>query len=195
MYLDKSKAYIQDIIKKKGMKEFEIYNEIDNRKISSLENELRIINIIFSLISFFIVLIKYNIKIKILILDGLLSKYDSFFSSGLVCKFLIEIVINLIFIPPGLNKVIYQTRMNIVYVYNINNIILVFTLLKLYNCVKVILHFSRFHLKISQTICRSHNVQTGLFFVVKSEKLIHIKSSKQLLYNSKNNSLYSFMFV
>ena len=169
IYLDKSKEYLHDIMKQKGLKEYEVYNEINKRKISSIENNLRIINILFYIISIIVVLIKYNIKIKILILDGLLSKYDSFFSSGLVCKFLIDLIINSIYFPPGVNETIYGTRMNIVYVYGINNIILVTNLFKIYNCIKVVLHFSRFHLKISQTICKSHNVQTGLFFVIKSE--------------------------
>ena len=169
IYLDKSKEYLHDIMKQKGLKEYEVYNEINKRKISSIENNLRIINILFCIISIIVVLIKYNIKIKILILDGLLSKYDSFFSSGLVCKFLIDLVINSIFFFPGVNETIYGTSMNIVYVYGINNIFLVTNLFKIYNCIKVVLHFSRFHLKISQTICKSHNVQTGLFFVIKSE--------------------------
>ena len=169
IYLDKSKEYLHDIMKQKGLKEYEVYNEINKRKISSIENNLRIINILFCIISIIVVLIKYNIKIKILILDGLLSKYDSFFSSGLVCKFLIDLIINSIYFPPGVNETIYGTRMNIVYVYGINNIFLVTNLFKIYNCIKVVLHFSRFHLKISQTICKSHNVQTGLFFVIKSE--------------------------
>ena len=169
IYLDKSKEYIHNIIKQKGIQEYEIYNEINKRKITSIENNLRIIIIIISIISIIVVLIKYNIKIKILILDGLLSKYDSFFSSGLVCKFLIDLIINSIYFPPGVNETIYGTRMNIVYVYGINNIFLVTNLFKIYNCIKVVLHFSRFHLKISQTICKSHNVQTGLFFVIKSE--------------------------
>jgi len=169
IYLDKSKEYIHDIMKQKEIKEYELYNEINKRKISSIENNLRIINIIICIISIIVVLIKYNIKIKILILDGLLSKYDSFFSSGLVCKFLIELFINSVFFSPNVNGIIYGTRMNIVYVYSVNSILLVFILFKIYNCIKVVLYFSRFHLKISQTICKSHNVQSGLFFVIKSE--------------------------
>ena len=169
IYLDKSKEYIHNIIKQKGIQEYEIYNEINKRKITSIENNLRIINIFISIILMTVLIIKYNIKIKILILDGMLSKYDTFFSSGLVCKFLIELIINSIFYSPSVNFIIYGTRMNIVYVYGLNNILLVFNLLKIYNCIKVVLYFSRFHLKISQTICKSHNVQSGLFFVIKSE--------------------------
>ena len=169
IYLDKSKEYIHEVMKQKGINEYEIYNEINKRKISSIENNLRIINIIICIALMTVLIIKYNIKIKLLILDGMLSKYDNFFSSGLVCKFLFELVINSIFYPPNVNSITYGTRMNVVYVYGLNNILLVFNLLKIYNCIKVVLYFSRFHLKISQTICKSHNVQSGLFFVIKSE--------------------------
>ena len=169
IYLDKTKEYIHDVMKQKGINEYEIYNEINKRKISSIENNLRIINIFICIALMTVLIIKYNIKIKILILDGILSKYDNFFSSGLVCKFLFELLINSIFYSPNVNSIKYGTRMNVVYVYGLNNILLVFNLLKIYNCIKVVLYFSRFHLKISQTICKSHNVQSGLFFVIKSE--------------------------
>ena len=112
IYLDKTKEYIHEVMKQKGINEYEIYNEINKRKISSIENNLRIINIIICIALMTVLIIKYNIKIKILILDGILSKYDNFFSSGLVCKFLFELLINSIFYSPNVNSIKYGTRMN-----------------------------------------------------------------------------------
>ena len=179
LYASNSLKFLNNKIEelKKEVWTFEILKQIKDRKISETENTLRTFNIIISSISCVILIFKYNYQIYISKLDKRISEYDGLFSSRLIFWLILECVITIIFYPPYLNIVFFGNRINIVYAYSLNAIFLPLNAIKLYNVFRLIMLFSRYNTRISQTICQSHKTSSGITFVIKSE----INSKKLLI--------------
>ncbi len=171
LYSSNSLKYINDKNEKIGKKiwTIELLKTLEKREISKNENFFRVLNIITSVLSCMILIIKYYYHIIIYKIDKKISEYDGLFSSGLYKWLLLECIISLIFFPPNLNIVYVHLRINIVCVYSLNTIFLPFNGLKLYNVFRLIMLLSRYNTRISQTICQSHKTVSGIIFVIKSE--------------------------
>ena len=171
LYSSKSLKYINDKMEKLKRETWtiELVKTLEKRKISQNENFFRVLNIITSVLSCIILIIKYYFNIIIYKIDKKISDYDGLFSSGLYKWLILECIISLIFFPPNLNIVYVYLRINIVCVYSLNTIFLPFNGLKLYNVFRLIMLLSRYNTRISQTICQSHKTVSGIVFVIKSE--------------------------
>ena len=171
IYSTKSLDYLNNIMKNLELEtwNFEMIQQLEYRKISYSENFFRILNSITSIISCITLIIKYNLQLCIAKIDKKLSEYDNLFSSRLIIWLFLECLISIISFPPNLNIVFCGIRINIVYAYGLNRIFLPLNALKLYNVFRLIMLFSRYNTKISQTICQSYKTASGISFVIKSE--------------------------
>ena len=127
---------------KKEVWSFELLKQIKDRKISETENTLRTFNIIISSISCIILIFKYNYQIYISKLDKRISEYDGLFSSRLILWLILKCFITIIFYPPYLNIIFFGNRINKVYAYSLNTILLSLNAIKLYNIFRLIMIFS-----------------------------------------------------
>ncbi len=148
---------------------YEIILDLKNRKITKSENFLRVLNFIVSIIACLILIIKYNYQLYAYKIDKKISDYDNLFSSGLIIWLLLECIVTLIFFPPNLNIIFSGIRLNVIYAYSLNAIFLPLNSLKLYNVFRLVMIVSRYNTRVSQTICQSYKIESGLNFVIKSE--------------------------
>jgi len=171
IYINNSRSYVKDLCTEKHLLDncYIVFEQINKRKITKIENSLRILNLICCIICILFVNLKFRIYILNLRLEQKISKFGGLREAGYLKIFFLENLINIIFYPPRLNNIIYGKKLKTVYVYSYNSIFLFFSYFKLYNLLIVLMHLSRFNTKISQTICKSHKVKPGLYFVIKSE--------------------------
>ena len=171
LYSSKSLNYLNKIMKSLEQETwtFEMIQQLEHRKISDSENFFRILNLIISIISCITLIIKYNLQLYIAQIDKIISEYDNLFTSRLIIWLLLECLISIICFPPHLNIVYCGIRINIVYAYSLNRIFLPLNALKLYNVFRLIMLFSRYNTRVSQTICQSYKTVSGISFVIKSE--------------------------
>ena len=80
---------------------------------------------------------------------------------------IISCFINLIFYPPGLNKVLIRNNKNVINVYSLNSIFLVFTFLKLINIYRAIIHLSPLNSLVYKTICNSKMIKMDFLFMLR----------------------------
>ena len=173
IYINNSRNYIKDLCAEKNLyinnKCYLLFKHINKRKITKIENSLRVLNLICCIICCLFVNLKFKIFILNLRLEQKISKFGGLKEAGYIYIYVLENLINIIFYPPRLNNIIYGKKLTTVYVYSLNSIFLSFSYFKLYNLLILLMHLSRFNTKISQTICKSHKVKPGLYFVIKSE--------------------------
>ena len=173
IYINNSRNYIKNLCEEKKLYLsdgcFLLFKHVNKRKITKIENSLRILNLICCIICCLFVNLKFRIYILNLRLEQKISKFGGLKEAGFINIYILENLINIIFYPPHLNNIIYGKKLKTVYVYSLNSIFLSLSYLKLYNLLIVLMHLSRFNTKISQTICKSHKVKPGLYFVIKSE--------------------------
>ena len=173
IYINNSRNYVKDLCAEKKLytnnKCYLLFKHINKRKITKIENSLRVLNLICCIICCLFVNLKFKIFILNLRLEQKISKFGGLKEAGYIYIYVLENLINIIFYPPRLNNIIYGKKLTTVYVYSLNSIFLSFSYFKLYNLLILLMHLSRFNTKISQTICKSHKVKPGLYFVIKSE--------------------------
>ena len=173
IYINNSRNYIKDLCTETQFyinnNCYTLFKQLNKRKITKIENSLRILNLFCCIICCLFVNLKFRVYILNLRLEQKISKFGGIKEAGYLKFFIIENLINIIFYPPGLNNIIYGKKNKTVYVYSFNSLFLFFSYFKLYNLLIVLMHLSRFNTKISQTICKSHKVKPGLYFVIKSE--------------------------
>ncbi len=171
LYSSKSLDYLNKIMTSLEQESwtFEMIQQLEHRKISDSENFFRILNLIISILSCIPLIIKYNLQLYIAKMDKKVSEYDNLFSSRLIIWLFLECLISIICFLPHLNIVYCCIRIYIVYAYSLNRIFLPLNALKLYNVFRLIMLFSRYNTKVSQTICQSYKTTSGISFVVKSE--------------------------
>ena len=176
-YINKTRIYLKnkynisltDLTKE----QFEILHYhssyLENRKISTIENIFRYINMISSLMCCYILFRKYKIQLYLFKLDKKISEYDNLFSTGKWKNLLLESIICLICVPPYINKIYCFSQLTIRYFYSLNSLMFPFTLVKLYNIGRLYFILSKYNTKLSKTICQTHNISSGLFFTIKLE--------------------------
>ena len=76
-------------------------------------------------------------------------------------------IINLIFYPPSLNKVFIKKNKQVINVYSLNSIILIFTFLKLINFYRVIVYLSPLNELVNKAICKENIVKMDFKFMLK----------------------------
>ena len=82
-------------------------------------------------------------------------------------KAIITCIINLICFPPSVNKVYITIKNDFVFVYSLNSIILIFTMLKFINIIRAIVHLSPLNKLIYKTICNSKMVKMDFLFMLR----------------------------
>ena len=173
IYINNSRNYIKNLCEEKKLyinnECYLLFKHLNKRKITKIENSLRVLNLICCIICCLFVNLKFRIFILNLRLEQKISKFGGLKEAGYIYFYILENLINIIFYPPRLNNIIYGKKLKTVYVYSLNSIFLSFSYFKLYNLLILLMHLSRFNTKISQTICKSHKVKPGLYFVIKSE--------------------------
>ena len=80
---------------------------------------------------------------------------------------ILSCIINMVFYPPFLNKVFIKKNKQVINVYSLNSIILIFTFLKLINFYRVIVHLSPLNEIINKAICKEKMVQMDFIFMLK----------------------------
>ncbi len=169
-YISKSLDFINLIMKEdQNTMNFDILKKIGERKISLFENILRIINLIISVITIFILMIKYNSQLYFEKKEEREAENKTIFSSKMSFYLLLECIISILVYLPNCNNVYYVTVYDNVYVISLNSIFLLFHVIKLYNIFRLIRAFSKFNSRISKTICESHKIESGFNFIIKSE--------------------------
>ena len=179
IYIKKTRKYIKPYIKDNVL-DINSLKKIGKRKISNIENYIRILNGILSIILCIIVLIKYQYYLIGEKLNKRISEYDGFNSAGYTINIIIECIICIIFYPPFLNITYYGKSINTVFVYSLNSILLSFNILKGYNLVLLIILQSRYNSNISKTICENYNIEPDAKFIVRSE--INAKMLRNIFY-------------
>ena len=203
IYNKKSLEYLENDENKSILLQSKIlyYKLIEKRKISEEENQLRVLNIISSLISSFLVfkihfnkkkfmkqidkrnleLLNYNNyygyrkrkkNLKGLKSFKIMSNNDGLTKNKLLAKkdiieIIINCIINLIFYPPYINKVFIIKNRNIIHVYSLNSIFLIFTFFKLINFYQAILRLSPINNTIYMAIFRSRMIKIDFLFLLR----------------------------
>ena len=167
------------------------YNElyiIGQRTINPNENIARTLNGIFSFIcvimTIFIFWAKFNFnkkeEAKILNrrnknINANLNFIHEFIYSNIgttqkasVSKLLLRSIINIIFYPPKMNYVYYSYSNNILCIYPINTVFLLFSSLKLYNIYRCIFYFYPITTTLGKTLCQKNNVKLNVKFMFKT---------------------------
>ena len=167
IYASKSLYFLNEKINEnEGIQSYEILKQLKNRLITKNENILRIINIIISILSIVILIIKYKYQLFLGKKEERIPDNKSLISS----KYLIlECLIYLLIYPPCLNIVFTGVTFDNIYALSLNSIIFFFHIIKLYNIVRLIRAFSIFNTRISKTICETYKIELGLYFIIKSE--------------------------
>ena len=80
---------------------------------------------------------------------------------------ILSCIINLIFYPPLLNKVFIKKHNQVINVYSLNSIILIFTFLKLINFYRVIVYLSPLNKIVNKAICKEKIVKMDFMFMLK----------------------------
>ena len=168
IYIKKTRKYLNDLLNEK-IPQIKAIELLSNRKISSIENYLRFMNGIISLIISITVIIKYYFILIGEKLNKKLSEYDGFISAGYIKYIFLEFIVCLIFYPPFLNKIYYGTKITTVFAYSLNSIILPLNILKGYNFILLLMLQSRYNSNISKTICESYKVESDSKFIIRSE--------------------------
>ena len=170
---------------------YDKFYEIKNRKISSSENFVRILNGIFSFICFLMTICifysKYSFHKKER--KKFLSRrnkntnfqlsliYD--FSNNInnqiklnpnfsLSKNAFRLLINILFYPPNVNYIYHSNFNDISFVYPFNSFILLLTSIKLYNIYRGIFYFLPVTGTLGKTICQRNNVNLNVKFMFRT---------------------------
>ena len=179
IYIKKTRKYIKPYIKD-NIYDINSLKKIGKRKISNLENFIRSLNGILSIILCIIVIIKYKFYLIGEKINKRISEYDGFKSAGYTINIILECIICIIFYPPFLNFTYYGKSINTVFVYSLNSILLPFNILKGYNLFFLIILQSRYNSNISKTICENYKVEPDKKFIIRSE--INTKMLRNIFY-------------
>ena len=191
----------------------ESYYCINNRKISSKENNIRICNGIFSIICTLIIIIIYyirnnSIEKKNYKKEYLKKMFNKFYSRQrkkyldknktkseedriknqkiIVVDFnqekdlkdeestiydknitIIICILNIIFYPPYVNKAFIGQYNQIIYIYSLNSIFLIISLIKISNIYKALFYFSSINNSFNKAICKSNLIILNFSFMFK----------------------------
>ncbi len=170
-YLEKKYNFkIEEILFKDNKEDISyFYKLIEKRKISTIENVFRCINVISALISFIIITFKYYYNIGLLKMDKKISEYNTFYSSGIFHYYVIECIINLISYPPKINKVFEMSSHTVRYLYSLNSFFLILSFLKMYNIFRIFLMASKYSSKMSEAICQTYKTNYNVLFILRAE--------------------------
>ena len=171
MFLNRTDDYINKYMKEKQIeqKTLEVYKQMDKRDLDIEENVVRFLNLFVSLSATILLVLRYYTEIEMYKKEKKLSEYDGLVSSGLLPYLIVECVICIFFYPPFVNKCIAGSHETIIYVYSLNSIFSIFSFIKIYLIMRVILYSSRYYTKISQAICKNHKITPGFQFILKCE--------------------------
>ena len=171
IYISKSRKFLEKQLKEIGLSfpNLDTLHTLKDRKISYIENIIRLINGGTSITCCIILFIKYQCHLSCGKLDKRLSEYDGLFSSRLICGLFLECLISIIFYPPDINIVFCGFSIKNIYAISLNCFILPLNMLKSYNVFRMLIIHSKYNSKISRTICQSYKVIGGAKFSIKSE--------------------------
>ena len=115
---------------------------------------------------------RYNKKIKDNDRIRITSINDDFIPTKKISKneliiTIISFFINLISYPPGLNKVLIGQNNDVISAYSLNTVFLIFSLLKLINIYRAIIHLSPLNNLIYKTICNSKMIKMDFLFMLR----------------------------
>jgi len=102
-YINNSRKYIKDLCSEKKLfylNCYSLFKNINKRKITKIENSLRILNLICSVICCIFVNLKFRIYILNLRLEQKISKFGGLKEAGYLTNYFIQNIINLIFKSP-----------------------------------------------------------------------------------------------
>ena len=102
--------------------------------------------------------------IKLILNENSNNNYEK---KGEIIFLVINCVISLIFFPPKVNKVFIGIQHNIIYVYSLNSIFLVVSILKIINIYKAVFYLFPFNNLLYKTICSSNMVKMDFKFMFK----------------------------
>ena len=101
---------------------------------------------------------------------GILEEETSL-SENLKLKFLIPIIIesilNMLFLPPSVNKIFIGFERNVIYIYTINNIFMLINFIKIINIYLATYYISFYNGMLPKMICHSNMISHSLHFSIK----------------------------
>ena len=102
-------------------------------------------------------------RVKIITNDDFVSK--NYVTREEMVKLVINCIISIIFLPPGINKVFIGKQHNIIYVYSLNSIFLIVIFFKFINIYFAFYYLSPFNNLLYKTICSSNMVKMNFRFM------------------------------
>ena len=109
--------------------------------------------------------IKYEEHINIIPHDDLIPKKK--IPKSEIVNTIIFCLINVICFPPSVNKVYITINKDFIFVYSLNSIVLLFTMLKFINIIRAIVHLSPLNNLIYKTMCNSKMVKMNFLFMLR----------------------------
>lgn len=143
--------------------------EIISHGLPPIETTLRAIMMIISVGMGVLVYFRYICVINLKIADSLLTKNDNLVSSNLLLNFLVEIMISIIFYPPGFAYVYHGTINEYHFEIVINAIFSLLTIIKIYHAFRIYKYFSKFTDFDAVSICNKYEVRNYSLFSIKAE--------------------------
>ena len=154
---------------KNEFKTFLFLKKMGDREITKAENSIRFLNLILIFISCCLIYYNYSLEHKILKLNFRVTQSENIFTSDLAKHLLFDLLICLICLPPYLNYVVVGEYLGYLWSYNINSIISLIVIGKLYFVLKFIKLTSKWTSDLSSSISKKYNVRTGVILAVKCE--------------------------
>ena len=109
--------------------------------------------------------IKYEEHINIIPHDDLIPKKK--IPKSEIVNTIIFCLINAVCFPPSVNKVYIIINKDFIFVYSLNSIVLLFTMLKFINIIRAIVHLSPLNNLIYKTMCHSKMVKMNFLFMLR----------------------------
>ena len=116
-----------------------------------------------------LLILKYLLKLKFLRRNQLACKEDNIFTTMLIKKMIIEIIVLGIFSPPYCNSIIHGDMIFGRYTYSSDSIILIFTIFKLYYLVYLFQNYSIWSTEKARIIAKNYNVSIYIDFLFKAQ--------------------------
>jgi len=130
---------------------------------------LRILNVIQSAIMIVTLLLRY----RFCYIEHYI-KMDLFFNSSFLeaqdyLWYIAEVALNCFFMPPALSAYSSTNMLGGLYLFKIDSLVAVLSILKIYHFVRLYVHFSVWFTGETQLICKKFGFIPDLYFVIKTE--------------------------
>ncbi|CDW81468.1 small-conductance calcium-activated potassium channel protein [Stylonychia lemnae] len=130
----------------------------ESYKSGQTETNLRFIIIIFVIVLDILIFMHYKLKFEKLKIELKRKRSENLYNSDLCLFMVIELIICSFFTPPYLDYAFSGKMLGGKYIYSLNDLIVVASLMKSYNLVRLYYHYSRWTTPDAEELCKSQNI-------------------------------------